>query len=162
MTSPGADPHLAHPGRRKFFSRAVAGIQATIVAALTFVLGGTVLGPAFASRSSNWWPAGDVSDLLDGEPTPVTIRRVRPDGYTQTIDRQVVFLIKNDARITALSSTCTHLGCRVRWDAEASLLKCPCHGGAFDLTGAVKAGPPPAPLASLPTRVENDRVFVQI
>ena len=31
--------------------------------------------------------------------------------------------------VTALSSTCTHLGCRVSWNADEQALKCPCHGG---------------------------------
>jgi Rieske Fe-S protein len=32
----------------------------------------------------------------------------------------------------------------------------------YDATGQVIGGPPPSPLQTLPTRVENDRVFVEI
>lgn len=162
MSAP-ADARPTDISRRRLFSRAIAAIQAAIGATLTFVLGGTIVGPAFGARQSNWWAAGTLDDLVEGEPTAVTIRRTRPDGYTQTIDRQIVFLVKHETgQITALSSTCTHLGCRVRWDADAELLKCPCHGGMFDRTGAVKAGPPPAPLATLSTRVDGERVYVQL
>jgi Rieske Fe-S protein len=94
-------------------------------------------------------------------PTPVTLRVSRQDGYTQTVERQVVFLVKSGENVTALSSTCTHLGCRVSWDGEAKQLKCPCHGGVYDRTGAVIAGPPPAPLATLMTRVEGNQVLIQ-
>ena len=148
--------------RRRFLSRAFAVIQTTIGAAVAFVMGGTVIGPAFGARRSNWWPAATMSDLIDGEPMPVTIRRAHADGYRQTVNREVVFLIKANDKVTALSSTCTHLGCRVAWDADAALLKCPCHGGTFDKNGAVKSGPPPAPLATLATRIENDQVMVEL
>jgi Rieske Fe-S protein len=86
----------------------------------------------------------------------------RDDGYSQVVDRQVVFLVKNGAQVGALSSTCTHLGCRVSWDAAAQVLKCPCHGGVFDRTGAVKAGPPPSPLPSIATRVDGNQVLVEL
>jgi Rieske Fe-S protein len=65
--------------------------------------------------------------------------------------------------VTALDSTCTHLGCRVSWNSETQQLKCPCHGGTYDRSGQVTSGPPPAPLARFATRVEQDgRVMVQL
>ena len=71
-------------------------------------------------------------------------------------------LSSREAEVIALDSTCTHLGCRVSWDAEAKLLRCPCHGGVYDTTGAVKAGPPPRALARLMTRIEDGQVQVQL
>jgi Rieske Fe-S protein len=91
------------------------------------------------------------------------LRVARQDGYTQVVDRQTVFLVRTgDSEVTALDSTCTHLGCRVSWDAETQELKCPCHGGIYDPTGAVKAGPPPVPLTKLATRIEGDQILVQV
>jgi Rieske Fe-S protein len=158
------DHHIPPPdsGRRRFLSRAITAIQGAIGAALAFLLGGAVVAPTFGTRRTSWWPAIAVDDLPDNEPTPITIRVTREDGYSQVVDRQVVFLVKQGAGITALSSTCTHLGCRVSWNAEDETLKCPCHGGVFDPTGAVKAGPPPAPLARLETRIEGEQVLVQL
>jgi Rieske Fe-S protein len=150
-------------GRRRFLSGVIAGIQGLITATLAFLLGGAAAAPAFDERRTNWWPAAPLDDLPEDEPTPVTIRVTREDGYNQVVDRQVVFLIRTaDDRVTALSSTCTHLGCRVSWDAAAQLLKCPCHGGVFDRTGAVKSGPPPAPLPAVQTRIEGSQVLVQL
>ncbi len=134
-----------------------------IGAALAFLLGGAAVAPGFGSRRTNWWPAGDISDMPENEPTPVIIRVTREDGYSQVADRQVVFLVKTgDDRVTALSSTCTHLGCRVSWDPNAQVLKCPCHGGVYDRTGAVKAGPPPTPLATIETRLEGEHILVRL
>jgi Rieske Fe-S protein len=162
MSSSPVDLHPEDIHRRRFLSRALAVIQTAMGATVAFVMGRTVVGPAFGARRTNWWPAATMSDLIDGEPTPVTIRRAQMDGYRQTVDREVVFLIKNNDKVTALSSTCTHLGCRVAWDAKAALLKCPCHGGTYDRNGVVKAGPPPAPLAALATRIESGQVMVEL
>jgi Rieske Fe-S protein len=156
--------HMADsPGRRRFLARAITAIQAVIGGTLAFIAGGSVLSPSFARRRENWLNAGLLSDLPDNEPTPVTVRIARADGYAQIVERQVVFLVRTgDTEVTALSSTCTHLGCRVSWDAEAGALKCPCHGGVFDRTGKVTAGPPPVPLPRLSTKVDGDQVLVQI
>ena len=86
----------------------------------------------------------------------------RQDGYSQVVERQVVFLVKSGDSVKALSSTCTHLGCRVSWNAESEQLLCPCHGGMYDRTGKVVGGPPPAPLATMPTKVDGDQVLVQV
>jgi Rieske Fe-S protein len=162
MSTSSVDLHPEDIHRRRFLSRALAVIQTAMGAIVAFVLGRTIVGPVFGAKRTNWWPAATMSDLIDGEPTPVTIRRAQMDGYRQTVDREVVFLVKNNDTVTALSSTCTHLGCRVSWDAKAALLKCPCHGGAYDRNGVVKAGPPPAPLAALPTRIESGQVMVEL
>jgi quinol---cytochrome c reductase iron-sulfur subunit, bacillus type len=147
--------------RRSFLAAAVNTIQGVIGGTLAVLLGGAVVGPSFLRRRETWLKAGSLDALSEGEPTPVTIRVSRQDGYTQSVERQVVFLVKSGENVTALSSTCTHLGCRVSWDAEAKQLKCPCHGGVYDRTGAVIAGPPPAPLATLMTRVDGDQVLIQ-
>jgi Rieske Fe-S protein len=153
----------ADGGRRRFLSGVIVTIQGAIGAGLAFLLGGAAAAPAFGARRTHWWPAIPLDDLAENEPTPVTIRIMRDDGYSQMADRQVVFLVKTGAsQVTALSSTCTHLGCRVSWNASEQVLKCPCHGGVFDRTGAVKAGPPPAPLARIETRLEGDQVLVQL
>ena len=149
------------PERRRFLAAAVNSIQALIGGTLAVLLGGAVVGPSFLRRRQTWLKAGSLDALTDDEPLPVTLRVSRQDGFTQTVERQVVFLVKSGERVTALSSTCTHLGCRVSWDSEAKQLKCPCHGGVYDRTGAVIAGPPPAPLAPLTTRVDGDQVFIQ-
>jgi thiosulfate dehydrogenase (quinone) large subunit len=58
----------------------------------------------------------------------------------------------------AFRAVCTHAGCTVQYNANLGFV-CPCHGGEFDAdTGAVIAGPPPAPLARLPITVVGGSV----
>ena len=79
----------------------------------------------------------------EGELLPVTIRVARRDGYAQVIDRKAIYLIRNGNRIRAISSTCTHLGCRTSYEKASGRIICPCHGGVYDLQGNVLEGPPP-------------------
>jgi menaquinol-cytochrome c reductase iron-sulfur subunit len=149
--------------RRRFLARIITSIHALIGGTVGLVLGGATLSPLFDRRQENWLTAASLTELPDGQPVPITIRVAREDGYNQVIDRRTVFLVKTgDSQVTALDSTCTHLGCRVSWDRESSELKCPCHGGVYDASGAVKAGPPPAPLLKLSTRIEGNQVLVQL
>jgi Rieske Fe-S protein len=151
------------PQRRQFFARVITTIQAAIGGTLGVVLGGAIVSPSFARRTERWLPAGSLSTLTENSPASVAVRVVREDGYTQIVDRRVVFLVKTgDSEVTALDPTCTHLGCRVSWNAETKELRCPCHGGIFDHLGQVKAGPPPGPLPRLATRIDGDQVLIQV
>lgn len=157
-----AEDRHADIGRRHFLSRAIVAIQATIGATIAFIFGGTTLAPTFERRESVWLGAASVDAIADEEPLVVTLRIGRDDGFTQIVDRTVVYLVRNRDGVRALSSTCTHLGCRTIYDRQSRRILCPCHGGAYDAQGIVLEGPPPAPLSELQTRVENGQVFVQV
>ena len=65
--------------------------------------------------------------------------------------RTAAWLRRDDAEhFTAFTVHCTHLGCPVRWVADAKLFLCPCHGGVYYADGTVSAGPPPKPLPQYP------------
>jgi Rieske Fe-S protein len=151
------------PARRRFLARIINTIHAAIAASLGVVLGGTVLSPLFGKQEENWLPAGTLTNLPEHDPLPVTLRVAREDGYNQIIERRSIFLVRTGASgVVAIDSTCTHLGCRVSWDVDEQLIKCPCHGGVYDRMGMVQSGPPPAPLARLTTKIEGDQILVQV
>ena len=51
-----------------------------------------------------------------------------------------------DGELFAVSSVCTHLGCKVHWNSVETSWDCPCHGSRFRPDGAVIEGPALAPL----------------
>lgn len=160
MTSASAP---GDPGRRTFLSRLVLSVHALMGGLTALVLGGAALAPGFATRGTRWLRAAAFDALRDGEPVPVTLRVTRQDGYAQVVDRTVVFLVRTGAdSVRALSSTCTHLGCRTSYDAMRGRIVCPCHGGVFGVDGTVQGGPPPEPLRTLEARVEDGQVLVQV
>lgn len=149
--------------RRDWMRATIGVIIAGITGVVGVVSGGAVLSPAFAQRKESWIPAGRLRDLEDGVPTPVTVRVTREDGYYETVDQRVVYLVKESSGdVRAIGSTCTHLGCQTSYDAQAKLIKCPCHGGVYKPDGTVVAGPPPRPLPRLATRVDGPQVLVQL
>jgi glycine/D-amino acid oxidase-like deaminating enzyme/nitrite reductase/ring-hydroxylating ferredoxin subunit len=51
-----------------------------------------------------------------------------------------------DGELFAVSSVCTHLGCKVHWNSVETSWDCPCHGSRFRPDGTVLEGPALAPL----------------
>ena len=56
-------------------------------------------------------------------------------------------LIHTESGFSALSLTCTHLGCTTKQDGSG--LICPCHGSRFEEGGEVLRGPAEKPLTAL-------------
>ena len=135
---------------------------ALIGSGLAAVLGAFALRPATAAQG-RWIKAGALGDLTPNVPVPRVLALSRQDGWYRERARETVFLVWDGASsVHALSATCTHLGCQVRWDAGATRFRCPCHGGVFDATGQVVEGPPPRPLDRVETRVESGAVLVRL
>lgn len=61
-------------------------------------------------------------------------------------DKYGIWLVRDDEKIYALSTVCTHLGCTPNWLPNDNKFKCPCHGSGFYTTGIHFEGPAPRPL----------------
>jgi nitrite reductase/ring-hydroxylating ferredoxin subunit len=86
-----------------------------------------------------------------------------PSGETINITRLARQGTADD--FIALSSTCPHLGCQVRWEAQNDRFFCPCHNGVFDPTGKATGGPPGDAGQSLPRyqlRVEDGLLHIAV
>jgi cytochrome b6-f complex iron-sulfur subunit len=85
------------------------------------------------------------------------------DGYMERIVQRRLALVRDKGAasgLSALSTTCTHLGCGVAWSDERKAFLCPCHGGVYAEDGSVLAGPPPRPLERLAVLVDGGRLRV--
>ena len=148
--------------RRRALVVFVNSVGALIAGGLSAVLGAFAFRPA-ARSSGRWLRAGAVADLTPHVPVPRVLVSSRQDGWYRERARETVFVVwDGDKTIHALSATCTHLGCQVRWDADATRFRCPCHGGRYSVDGAVLWGPPPRPLQRVNAQVRDDNVVVEL
>ena len=69
-------------------------------------------------------------------------------------------VVNVDGAVRAFRAVCTHEGCPLGWNAQQHLIRCPCHGGAYDTAGRVVSGPPPAPLTELKAVVDHGTIYV--
>ena len=119
----------------------------SLVAAAGAVM--TRMGPAVADDTATWTPLGPATKFTRQTVTPVTLPK--------SVGGDHAFVVHGDGDgLTVFSAHCTHKGCPLSWDKGTSLFACPCHGGKFDITGKVVAGPPPTPLKTIPSKVTAD------
>ena len=77
-----------------------------------------------------------------------------PLGSRTLLANVPAMLIHTASGFSALSLTCTHLGCTVEQSKDEFV--CPCHGSHFDLNGKLLHGPAAKPLASLRIETTDD------
>ncbi|NIP59304.1 MAG: Rieske (2Fe-2S) protein, partial [Gemmatimonadetes bacterium] len=116
-------------------------------------------------------PSGAVATgLVQEAPTAVADLSRLPRGSAMQVNYggQPLLLIRPEEEgsqegsvdVRAYSAICTHEGCVVGWNAERQTIRCPCHGGVFDVSGNVVEGPPPAPLYPFAVEVKDGKIFV--
>ncbi|MFA5060066.1 MAG: ubiquinol-cytochrome c reductase iron-sulfur subunit [Candidatus Omnitrophota bacterium] len=71
-------------------------------------------------------------------------------------DKFGVWIVRDDEKIYALSTVCTHLGCTPNWSPNEGKFKCPCHGSGFYKTGINYEGPAPRPLERFKITLADD------
>ncbi|MFL5629170.1 MAG: Rieske 2Fe-2S domain-containing protein [Ktedonobacteraceae bacterium] len=103
-----------------------------------------------------------------------TLAELGKDAVRFAADAVIGYIIRDDGddndpdkgKIIAISATCTHMGCIVKWQASDRKFHCPCHGGQFTEYGMVDWGDSHIRyLRSLPrlnTKVENGNIYVEV
>jgi len=156
-----AKPAAGEITRRNFFEKlsiTLGGVCATL---LGVPLVGFVLAPLLRKAPGKWVPVGKMEEFQIGKTIDVVIDDPSPLPWAGVTARGAAWLRRDSAdRFTAFSVNCTHMGCPVRWLADAELFMCPCHGGVYYKDGTVAAGPPPHPLTRYEVRVNNGQVEI--
>jgi Rieske Fe-S protein len=83
-------------------------------------------------------------------------------AYRTTRGDEPLILTNEAGRIRTFAAVCTHEGCPLGWNAQQHLIRCPCHGSAFDVRGRVVEGPAQKPLKEFETILERGRVLIAI
>lgn len=156
---PRSDPSVTT--RRRWLSRLSIGVG-TIAAGVAGVpILGFILAPFIRPKAEHWRVVGRVSDFPLNGTKEVTFEDPSPLAWAGQVARTAAWLRReSETEFVAFSIDCTHLGCPVRWMAEADLFMCPCHGGVYYENGDVAGGPPPHPLPRYPVRVRGDQVEI--
>jgi len=145
--------------RRHFFERLSIGMGGLCAAILGLPIIGFIVAPLFRKSPAQWISLGKVEDFKIGQTVTVTFSDPSPLPWAGITAKTAAWLRReSEASFIAFSVNCTHLGCPVRWLADAELFMCPCHGGVYYKDGSVAAGPPPHPLFRYEMRIENGQV----
>ncbi len=147
--------------RRSFLTRLVVGGGALLTAGIAG-LAAAVVTPKAREAARRWRSAAAVTAVPKDGPFVATLTERHADGWHETRKETVVFIDKVGDEYHALSATCTHLGCRVGWNAADGHYVCPCHGGIFSRTGDVVSGPPPRGLDRIPVRVNPETAQLEV
>ncbi|MCX7746152.1 MAG: FAD-dependent oxidoreductase [Clostridia bacterium] len=88
--------------------------------------------------------ANVAKELIKGKLKPVPDDVVIPSGEAKVIDieGQRVGAYKDEkGKLHLVDTTCTHMGCELRWNGAEKSWDCPCHGSRFTYEGEIVEGP---------------------
>lgn len=136
----------------------------------------------FLRRLGSLMAAGVVLDSLAGCSTGLASYFVKAQGSTLRLSLEqfpqlqhvggaieiefieepgdLVVVRTGENAVSALSPTCTHLGCTVR--KEPSFFRCPCHGSTYTLEGEVVRGPAERALDRYPATLAGSEIIIAL
>ncbi len=152
-----------HISRREFIGLATAAVGSLIGVVVGLPAIDYLIGPSLKRTSTEAWiPLGKLETFPVGSPTLVTFTRSKINGWEQsTLSYGAYVVRKSETEVVVFSNVCTHLSCRVNWNADKQEYICPCHDGRFDANGNVVQQPPPRPLDKYTTKVEDGTLSIQ-
>jgi menaquinol-cytochrome c reductase iron-sulfur subunit len=149
------------PERRRFLGRLSIALSAVAAAIVGIPVVGFILGPLIAPEPDVWRALGAADSFKPGETVSVSFLDPSPMEWAGVTAMTAAWLRRLESgSFIAFAVNCSHLGCPVRWLAQANLFMCPCHGGVYYADGEVAAGPPPRGLFKYPVRVRDGQVEI--
>jgi menaquinol-cytochrome c reductase iron-sulfur subunit len=151
-----------HISRRDFVKLTTAAVGTFIGAVIGLPAIAYLIEPALkVGSAAAWIPLGKLDGYEIGKPSLATFTRSKVNGWEKTVDSYGVFVLrKSETEVLAFSNKCTHLSCRVNWNQDQQQYICPCHDAHFDINGKIISGPPPRPLDTYETKVEDGTLSI--
>ncbi len=148
--------------RKEFFVKLLFAFSALVGGIISIPVIGALVAPILRNVPTAWRSVGNVNDFQIGKTVLVKFEDASPLPWSGTTAQTASWLRReSENEFIALTVYCSHLGCPVRWIADAEIFLCPCHGGVFNKDGSYAAGPPPHGLARYPVRIKNNQVEIQ-
>jgi menaquinol-cytochrome c reductase iron-sulfur subunit len=148
--------------RRKFLIKVSLGVAGLATFAAAIPVFSALLAPLLEKKTQTWRTVGTVADFPLQSTHLVKFENADPMPYAGMTANSAAWLRRNNGNdFIAFSANCTHLGCPVRWEKDAQLFMCPCHGGVYYKDGTVAAGPPPKPLTQYQVRIYHNQVQIK-
>ena len=170
-SEPSPAPHELAPPRRSFLTQAAAIIVgglaglAPLAAGVMFFLDPILKRRTSAGGSDGFLRAASVSELpTSGTPERFVLRADIRDAwnlYRNRVLGSVYLRLMPNGQVIAFNDTCTHLGCKVDYQASNKRFFCPCHQSAFDLDGIKQNKTPPRNMDDLKVEIREGEVFVK-
>lgn len=153
-------PAQKKPARRTILGVLVGLINIGIISAVVGPVVRFVTAPMNSRAKKGWIKVARLDELPEGRASEVRYSMKVQDGY-HVVDREYsVYLRRDGSEVLCFDPACTHLGCRVDYQADRDRFLCPCHGGVFDKNGLVLSGPPPKQLIRHAVKVEGGNVLI--
>ncbi len=147
--------------RRGFIVKLLMVAGAVEAALLGVPVIGALFAPLFRKTPRIWRDLGPLAKFTVGETVLVDFRDSSPLPWSGITAQTASWVRRTEEdEFVAFAVNCAHLGCPVRWLADAKIFLCPCHGGVYNEDGTVAAGPPPHGLAHYPIRVHRGKVQI--
>lgn len=147
--------------RRTFIMKLLWGLSGLLGLMTMIPVAGALFAPLFRKTPRAWRNVGKVDDFEIGKTVLVKFENALPLSWSGLSSDSASWLQRNSKEeFTAFAINCTHLGCPVRWEADAQIFLCPCHGGVYNKDGSYAAGPPPHGLNKYPLRIRNNQVEI--
>jgi menaquinol-cytochrome c reductase iron-sulfur subunit len=148
---------------RHTFLLKILWVVSSLLGLLTLIpVIGALFAPLFRKMPRAWRTVGDVNDFEIDKTVLVKYENASPLAWSGLSSESASWLRRSSKdTFVAFSINCTHLGCPVRWEPDAELFLCPCHGGVYNKDGSYAAGPPPHGLNRYPVRIRNKKVEIQ-
>lgn len=113
-----------------------------------------ILSAAFAGGCTSTRNIGALRPDVQRVVNAGAVNNYVADGVYATFWSQGFFIVRQGAKLFALSAICTHRRCKLDVEPDRSF-SCPCHGSTFDSNGHVTHGPARRDLPVLATSVNE-------